>query len=139
MEKFYEKTLLEELHDIQDTYGYIPEEQIIRIAKAKKIPKSQLYGVISFYSMFHVEPRGRYIIRVCNSLSCHLNSAEDVVETIKEFLGIDSGETTSDKKFTLEVVECLGHCGEGPVMLVNNKIYTKLTPQQAISILKECI
>jgi NADH-quinone oxidoreductase subunit E len=139
MEKFYEKTLLEELHDIQDTYGYIPEEQIIRIAKSRNMPKSQLYGVISFYSMFHVEPRGRYIIRVCDSLSCHLNNAENVVETIKEYLGIESGETTDDKKFTLEIVECLGHCGEGPVMLVNNKVYTKLTPQQAISILKECI
>ncbi|MBM7558814.1 NADH-quinone oxidoreductase subunit NuoE [Marinitoga litoralis] len=139
MEKYYEKTLLEELHDIQDTYGYIPEEQIIRIAKKRNMPKSELYGVISFYSMLHVKPRGRYIIRVCDSLSCHLNNSNNLVETIKEYLGINSGETTPDKKFTLEVVECLGHCGEGPVMLVNNKIYTKLTPQQAISILKECI
>ncbi|APT75901.1 NADH dehydrogenase [Marinitoga sp. 1135] len=139
MEKFYEKPLLDELHEIQNTYGYIPEEQIIRIAKKRGMPKSELYGVITFYSMFHTKPRGRYIIRVCNSLSCHLNNSKNVVEMIKEYLGIDSGETTKDRKFTLEIVECLGHCGEGPVMMINNKIYTKVTPQQAVSLLKDCI
>ncbi|RAO99253.1 NADH dehydrogenase [Petrotoga sp. 9PW.55.5.1] len=135
MEKFYQKELLEELHDIQETYGFISEEDIFRISKKRNIPKAHLYGVISFYSMFHLEPTGKYIIRLCDSVSCRLNHSSDIVKTLKEYLKIENHKTTEDKKFTLEIVECLGHCDEGPVMMVNDTYYTNLTTSKAIQIL----
>jgi len=135
MEKYYEKELLEELHDIQETYGFISEEDILRISEKRDIPKAHLYGVISFYSMFHLKPTGKYIIKVCDSVSCSLNHSADIVKVIKEHLGIGENETTRDKKYTLEVVECLGHCDEGPVMIINDTYYTHLTTNKVVQIL----
>ena len=79
------------------------------------------------------------MVRVCDSLSCHLNNSDNIVKAVKDYLGIEDGETTEDKKFTLEVVECLGHCGEGPVMMVNDQIYSYLNENRAIKILKDCL
>ncbi|PNR96724.1 NAD(P)H-dependent oxidoreductase subunit E [Petrotoga sp. 9PWA.NaAc.5.4] len=135
MEKYYEKELLEELHDVQETYGFISEEDILRISKKRNIPKAHLYGVISFYSMFHLEPTGKYIIRICDSVSCRLNNSVELLKTLKEYLNVEENQTTKDKKFTLEVVECLGHCDEGPVMMVNDTYYTHLTTNKVIKIL----
>lgn len=129
---------LSRAHDIQDTYGYIPEGEIDKLAKEFDMPRAKVYGVIRFYSMFYTEPTGKNIIRVCDSLSCHINNSEGIVDGIKNYLGIENGETTDNKKFTLEVVECLGHCGEGPVMMVNDKIYTHVSQNMAIDILKKC-
>lgn len=130
---------LEEVHKIQETYGYIPEREIEKLAEKYNKPKAKIFGVIRFYSMFYTEPTGKYIIRVCDSLSCHLNDSKDIVGAIKDYLGIEDGETTEDKKFTLEVVECLGHCGEGPVMMVNDEMYTHLNKNKALKILRDCI
>src|SRR6056297_2021497 len=129
---------LTRVHDIQDTYGYIPEGEIDNLAEEFDMPRAKIYGVIRFYSMFYTEPTGKYIIRVCDSLSCHINDSEDIVNIIENYLGIKNGETTDNKKFTLEIVECLGHCGEGPVMMVNDKIYTHVNENMAIDILKDC-
>ncbi len=131
--------MMEKLHNIQTTYGYIPENEIEKLADEYAMSKTKVYGVISFYSMFHTEPTGKYLIRICNSLSCHLNRSDDVVTGVQEYLGVESGETTEDKKYTLEIVECLGHCGEGPVMMVNDKIYTHVSKAAALKILKECM
>ncbi|MDI3546919.1 MAG: NADH-quinone oxidoreductase subunit [Halanaerobiales bacterium] len=130
---------LERMHNIQDTYGYIPECEIDKVAREFNIPRSKVYGTIRFYSMFYTEPTGKYIIRVCDSLSCHINESKEIVEVIKDYLGIDNGETTEDRKFTLEIVECLGHCGEGPVMMVNDHIYTHVSKTMAIEILDKCV
>jgi NADH-quinone oxidoreductase subunit E len=89
--------------------------------------------------MFYTEPTGKYIIRVCDSLSCHLNGSHSIVQTIKSYLGIENGETTEDKMFTLEVVECLGYCGEGPVMMVNDQVYTHVSKSMALDILRKCV
>lgn len=136
MEKFFEKELIQELHELQDTYGYIPEEDIVRISKSRNIPKAHLYGVISFYSMFYLEPTGKYIIRICDSVSCRINKSKELIDILSSKLGIQNGETTEDKMFTLETVECLGHCGEGPVMTINGEYYKYLTPQKALEIIK---
>ncbi|MDK2945570.1 NADH-quinone oxidoreductase subunit NuoE [Geotoga petraea] len=135
MQKFFEKELIEELHEIQDTYGYISEEDIVRISKNRDIPKAHLYGVISFYSMFYLQPTGKYIIRICDSVSCRINQSKELIEILHKKLSVKNGETTKDKKFTLEVVECLGHCGEGPVMTINGKIYNYLNSQKAQEII----
>jgi len=134
-----EPVFLEEAHKIQETYGYIPEREIEKLAEKYDKPKAKIFGVIRFYSMFYTEPTGKYIIRVCDSLSCHLNDSQDIVGAITDYLEIEDGETTEDKKFTLEVVECLGHCGEGPVMMVNDEMYTHLNKNKALKILRDCI
>ena len=131
--------LLEKMHNIQDTYGFIPETEIGKLAEEFDMPRAKVYGVIRFYSMFYTEPTGKYIIRICDSLSCHINDSEEVLEAVKDYLGIEDGETTEDKMFTLEVVECLGYCGEGPVMMVNNDIYTHLNKSKALDILNKCV
>ena len=136
---FYQDSLLEKLHEIQSTYGYIPETEIKELAEKYQLPRANIYGVISFYSMFYTEPTGKYIIRICDSISCHLNQSESVLKAVKSYLNLENHQTTKDKKFTLEVVECLGHCGEGPVMMVNNKIYTKVDGNEALEILSGCI
>ena len=136
---FYQDSLLEKLHEIQSTYGYVPEAEIENLAEKYQLPRANIYGVISFYSMFYTEPTGKYIIRICDSISCHLNESESVLKAVKSFLDLESHQTTKDKKFTLEVVECLGHCGEGPVMMVNNKMYTEINKNKALEILNDCI
>ena len=136
---FYQDSLLEKLHEIQSTYGYIPEAEIEDLAEKYNLPRANVYGVISFYSMFYTEPTGKYIVRICDSISCHLNQSNAVLKAVKSFLDLESHQTTEDKKFTLEIVECLGHCGEGPVMMVNDKIYTKINENKAIEILNDCM
>ncbi|ADQ15189.1 NADH-quinone oxidoreductase subunit NuoE [Halanaerobium hydrogeniformans] len=136
---FEEGSLLEELHNVQDTYGYIPENEIENLAEKFNLSRANAYGVISFYSMLYTEPTGKYIIRICDSISCHLNESESLLKAVKSYLGIENNETSKDKKFTLEVVECLGHCAEGPVMMINDQIYEKLTKTKAIEILNNCI
>lgn len=136
---FYEDSLLEKLHQIQNTYGYIPEVEIEKLADKFELPRANVFGVISFYSMFYTEPTGKYIIRICDSISCHLNQSQAVLKAVKSFLDLENHQTTEDKKFTLEVVECLGHCGEGPVMMVNNEMYTKLNANRALDILNNCV
>ena len=131
--------LLEKLHNVQDTYGYIPEGEIEKLASKFEISRARLYGVIRFYSMLYTEPTGKYIIRICDSLSCHINDSQQIVETVENYLKISDGQTTEDKMFTLEVVECLGFCGEGPVMMVNDEVYTHLNPGMALEILKNCV
>lgn len=131
--------LLEKMHNLQDTYGFIPEAEIDKLAQEVDEPRAKIYGVIRFYSMFYTEPTGKYIIRVCDSLSCHINESEEVVSSIKNYLDVDNGETTTDKKFTLEVVECLGYCGEGPVMMINEEVYTHVNSAMALDIIKNCV
>lgn len=130
---------LERMHNVQDTYGYIPELEIDKIAKEFDLPRAKVYGAIKFYSMFYTEPTGKYIIRVCDSLSCHLNDSHSIVQTIKDYLNIGNGETTEDKMFTLEVVECLGYCGEGPVMMVNDQVHTHVSNSMALDILRKLV
>lgn len=136
---FYQDSLLEKLHEVQSTYGYIPESEIEGLSEKFGLPRANIYGVISFYSMFYTEPTGKYIIRICDSISCHLNQSNAVLKAVKSYLDLESHQTTEDKKFTLEVVECLGHCGEGPVMMVNNKIYTEINENRALEILNDCM
>ncbi len=132
-------TFMERAHTIQETYGYIPEHEISKLAEEFDMPRAKVYGVIRFYSMFYTEPTGKYIIRVCNSLSCHVNHSEDIVQTIKDYLGLEKGGTTKNKMFTLEVVECLGYCGEGPVMMVDDQVYKHLSKEKVFDILKNCV
>ena len=125
------------LHRAQRESGrnYIPEERLKEIARETGITESDIYGVVTFYSMFSLQPRGEYIIRVCTSGSCHLMGSGTVLGVLKDTLKIGVGETTSDGKFTLEETSCLGACEESPAMMINEELYGNLTPEKIQEIL----
>lgn len=127
--------LIPALQEAQNAYGYLSREVIQRIAEKMAIPVSQIYGVVTFYSQFHLNPRGRNIIRVCQGTACHVRGAKAVLQAIEEQLKIAAGATTPDLKFTLETVACIGACGLAPVLMVNDDTHGRLTPDDIPGIL----
>ena len=127
--------LIPVLQKVQNHYTYIPEPAVDFIAENLNISPSEIYGVITFYSQFYTQPRGKHILRVCRGTACHVKGSKTVLEVIKDKLKIKEGDTTKDLKFTLETVGCLGACALAPVMVVNNIYYDKVTPQKIDDIL----
>jgi NADH:ubiquinone oxidoreductase subunit E len=125
------------LQDIQETFGYIPEESIESIAEALNLFASQVQGVISFYAGLSLKPKGKYVIRACRGTACHVKGSRSILRFIKKELGLDEGETSPDYQFTLETVACLGACFLAPTMMVNKTYYGKLSPPKVTSILAE--
>jgi len=115
------------LHEIQNHYGYIPRGISLELSKVLDVPLARIYEVITFYNYFRLKPPGKYKISVCMGTACYLKGAEDILSELKSILHIDLGETTKDGIFTIEEVRCLGCCGLAPVIMVNKKIYGKLT------------
>ena len=131
------ETLLPCLEAIQEVSGYIPQEAISYLRENLDVPSIDIYGVITFYSMLTTKEQGKHVIRLCNSLPCHLNKSEEMLEVIERELGIKARGTSSDKKFTLETVACLGLCDKAPAMMINDKIYENLTEETAKKIIVE--
>lgn len=125
------------LQKVQDHYGYLSSEMVERIADDLNKSPHQIYGVLTFYSQFYTEPRGKYVIRVCRGTACHVKGSARISEVVTEEFGIKNGETSSDLAFTLEEVSCIGACGMAPVMMINDKTYGNLTPEKARSIFKD--
>ena len=125
-----EAALLPTLWLAQEEFGYISRDVMLYIGKLLDIPPSKVYSVASFYTMFKKEPTGKYLIQVCRTLPCQLRGAEDVTNYISEKLGIGIGETTTDNKFTLIEVECLGSCGSAPMLQLNNDYHENLTKSE---------
>lgn len=125
------------LHELQDSKPehFLSKEDIETVAKYLNLPSSKVYETATFYGLFSTKPRGKYIIRVCVSTPCHVEGAEEVLNTLEEVLGIKPGETTEDGLFTLEEVSCLGICGVAPAMMVNEEAFGNLTPERAIEII----
>lgn len=121
--------LIPVLQEAQNTYGYLSKEVLERIADKMDIPISQIYGVVTFYSQFHLNPRGKNIIRVCQGTACHVRGAKAILKAIEDKLKIAAGGTTPDLKYTLETVACIGACGLAPVMMVNDDTHGRLTPE----------
>ena len=121
--------LLPILHALQDNHpqNYLTEESLKAVASHLRVNLSWIYGVAGYYSMFSLKPRGRYIIRVCNSPVCNMIGSPALIEALTIILGIRAGETTSDGLFTVEEVECLGICDSAPAMMINRKVYGNLT------------
>ena len=130
-------SLITILQKTQDIYGYLPEEAIVLISKKTGIAESEIMGVGTFYTQFRFEPVGKYLIMLCQGTACHVNSSELILQTIKEELGIDDGQTTADGLFSLKCVACLGCCSLSPVMMINEDTYGSLTPDKTKKILKE--
>ena len=130
-------SLITILQHTQDIYGYLPKEAIELISARTGIATSEIMGVGTFYTQFRFEPVGKYLIMLCQGTACHVNGSELILQTIKDELGIDDGQTTEDGLFSLKCVACLGCCSLSPVMMVNEDTYGSLTPDKTKKILKE--
>lgn len=124
------------LQEIQAKYGHISDFAQQEIARMLDIHPVEVYGVVTFYSFLGIEPKGKYIIRLCQTISCDLANKEAIAKTLERELGIKFGETTPDKKFSLEYINCMGMCDQGPAMLINDRVYTKLQPSMIADIIK---
>jgi NADH-quinone oxidoreductase subunit E len=133
-----QKDLIHILHRIQAKFGYIPPEAVAQVARRLKISENEIFGVLTFYKAFSLEPRGRYLVTVCLGTACHVRGGVQIVEEMERKLRIKAGGTTPDKKFTLETVNCLGCCAIGPVVVVNGKYYSHVTLNKVEPIIKEC-
>ncbi len=123
------------LQAIQNAYNYIPKPTIAYLSVKTGVPVSQIYGVATFYKSFSLEPRGKNIIYVCLGTACHVRGGGKIMDRLKELLGIDTGQTTEDMKFTLEGVRCIGCCSLGPVIKINEDIHSRISSDMLQDIL----
>lgn len=133
-----EKTpLMMILSDIQKEYGYIPLEVQELVSKNTGISVAEIYGVVTFYSFFSLQPKGKYVIGCCLGTACYVKGAQQVIDKFSEILGIKPGETTSDGMFTLDALRCLGACGIAPAVSVNGKVYPKVAVSAVPGIIED--
>lgn len=132
-----EGALIEVLHKAQGLFGYLPQEVQAFVAEKLNIPVSKVYGVVTFYSYFTIEPRGEYVVNVCMGTACFVRGAGDVLKEFEKKLNVKTGETTADGKFTVGSLRCVGACGLAPVVTVNDKVYGHVTVDQVDKILAE--
>ena len=130
-------SLITILQHTQDIYGYLPEEAIELISERTGIATSEIMGVATFYTQFRFRPVGKYLIMLCQGTACHVNGSELILQTIRDELGIEDGETTEDGLFSLKCVACLGCCSLSPVMMINEDTYGSLTPEKALSVIRD--
>jgi NADH-quinone oxidoreductase subunit E len=131
-----ENTLISLLQKVQGELGYVPEEAVYGISEQSGAPASEVFGVLTFYSQFRLEPQGRNLISVCLGTACHVLGGAKILEALEDHLGVQAGQTTSDEEFTLDEVRCLGSCSLAPVMVVNHDTYGRLTPERALEIVE---
>ncbi|MCL5024193.1 MAG: NAD(P)H-dependent oxidoreductase subunit E [Nitrospirae bacterium] len=126
------------LQETQEALGYIPEEAVGYFSKKLEIPSSRFFGVVTFYSQFHLKPRGKNIISVCCGTACHVKGGSKIADRVLRDLALSAeGETTEDGKFTFEIVRCVGACSIAPVVLVNNRAYAEMSADGTSKILRE--
>ena len=126
------KYLIAIMQDIQKEYRYLPEEVLDYISDRLDISVAKVYGVATFYENFSLEPKGKYVIRVCDGTACHVRKSQGLLKAFREELGLDDKKsTTTDMLFTIETVACLGACGLAPVCTINDDVYPAMTPESA--------
>ena len=123
------------LHKAQEIYGYLPIEVQTMIAEGLDVPLAEIYGIVTFYTQFSLNPKGEYQIGVCLGTACYVKGSGDILEEIKEILKIDVGECTPDGKFSLEATRCVGACGLAPVVTINEDVYGRLGKGEMAAIL----
>ena len=127
--------LIPVLHKAQEIYGYLPLEVQKMVADGLGVPLTEVYGVVTFYTQFTINPKGKYQIGVCLGTACYVKGSGDILERIKSKLGIDVGECTDDGKFSIDATRCIGACGLAPVITVNDDVYGNLTVDDVDGIL----
>lgn len=132
-----EALLLPVLHIAQREWGgWLPDEAIAAVAAELELPVAKVYGVVTFYDLYHQKPVGRHRVRVCTNLSCQLRGSEEIMETLRQELGVDEGEITPDGRVSYVHFECLGSCDTAPMMMVDDEYHENLTPNRVRQILK---
>ena len=139
IEKYRHKegTLIPVLKETQEVTGYLPLEVQKHIAAGLKLPPSQVYGVVTFYALFTMIPRGRHTVRVCMGTACYVRGGQAILDLLRKEFNIDVNGTTGDLRYTLEVINCPGTCGLAPVMCVDEDVHGIAEPARALEILKE--
>lgn len=131
-------SLIPVIQDIQAEYRYLPPELLLYVAKRLGISEAKAYSVATFYENFSFEPKGKYVIKVCDGTACHVRKSVPILERLYSDLGLSrEKQTTDDMLFTIETVSCLGACGLAPVLTVNDKVYKAMTPDKATELIKE--
>lgn len=125
------------LQGIVSQQNFLSEEAMIAVARELDLSAADVYGTATFYTFLDTVPRGKNIIRVCKTISCHMQGKDQIIKVIEDQLKVKVGETTHDKKFTLLTANCLGWCHKGPVMLINDEVFPSVTPDKAIQIIEE--
>jgi len=128
--------LIQVLQLVQEELGYVPEEMEERVADALGVSIGRVHGVVTFYHLFRTHPAGRHTIRLCLGTACHVLGADRILAAIEEALRVSVGDTTDDGLFSLDVVRCLGTCSLAPVMMVDEDVYGRLTPERVLGVLR---
>jgi NADH:ubiquinone oxidoreductase subunit E len=128
--------LVEVLQDVQEAVGYIPQEAMTTVAKELGVPLIEVSRVAHFYKAFSLKPRGKHVVTVCMGTACHVRGSPRMLDQVKGELGIEPGETTEDRLFTLERVNCLGACALGPVVVLDGQYHPKMTPSKLRELLE---
>ena len=132
-----QKELTQILHKVQAEYGFIPPQAIRRVAEHLNTTENEVYGVLTFYKAFRLQPRGKHLVTVCQGTSCHVRGGPGVFDEMKKELGVEPGETTPDRMFSLETVNCLGCCAIGPTVVVNGTYYSQVLVEDVHPIIAE--
>jgi NADH-quinone oxidoreductase subunit E len=128
------------LQAVQHEYRFLPEEVLTFVATSLGLPPARVYGVATFYAHFALQPKGKYVVRLCDGTACHVKQSSGILDALREKLGLTgSAVTTRDMLFTVETVSCLGACGLAPVMVVNETVYGQMNPRKAVAVLDEII
>ena len=122
--------LVDILQDTQASIGYLPKEALEEVSRGLEVPQSRVYSVATFFKAFSLKPRGRHLINVCMGTACHVRGAVKVMEEMEQELGIKTGETTGDLRFTLETVNCVGSCALGPMVIIGEDYHGEMTPEK---------
>lgn len=130
------ESLMPILQDIVKKYNYLTDETMVEVATELDLSAAEVYGTASFYTFLDTEPRGKYVIRVCKTITCSMKGKNDVISTLEDILKIKVGETTPDNMFTLLETNCIGWCHKAPAMLINDMPYTDLTPETVLDVIK---
>ena len=129
--------LIQILNEVQDTFGYITKDSQKALSEFLEMPMAEIYGVITFYSRFTTEPKGKYNIAICLGTACFVKGSEQILDRVKELLGIDVGQTTEDGLFSIEATRCIGACGLAPVFTVNDEVYGKATVKMVEEVIEK--
>lgn len=132
-----QRELIHILHEVQKEFGYVSAQAISQISKQLKISESEIFGVLTFYKAFTLEPRGKHSVTVCMGTACHVRGGVQIVDELERKLNIKVSQTTPDGRFSLETVNCLGCCAIGPVVVIDEKYYSHVTVKKVDDILKE--
>ncbi|MHC4986924.1 MAG: NADH-quinone oxidoreductase subunit NuoE [Planctomycetota bacterium] len=135
--EYTESYLIAVLHKAQELYGYLPEDVMDQIAEKMQIPTAHIWGVATFYHYFNLKPVGKHTVSVCMGTACYVKGADKVLETLKKELGVQVGQTTEDKLFTLQAARCLGACGIAPVIMIDDKIYGELDSKKTVDLINQ--